>query len=687
MYRITFKLSSYSCTVPSIAWRLIEERSTSSNYRPDVQGLRGIAVILVVLYHIGFPLEGGFVGVDVFFVISGFVISRLIIAERASSDGFSFMNFFARRISRLVPLYAIVCLATILLAHFALSPFGEVQDVVRTGLWSAGFSANHQLLIENSYVGLEHNPLRHLWSLAVEEQFYLFFPVVFVGVLSLRSRGIRCEDRGNLLLIGIWASSFVLCVYFSHFGSTFLQSASFFIAPTRAWQFLSGAGVALNLEKKVDRYAGSLIVLRVASSAGLVWASLTFSEEAPYPGLWAVLPTLATVGLLCSSRPGTMLFRFLTLRPMRLAGELSYGVYLWHWPIVVFVSRHVTITPVVAASIVVASFALTALGFIVVENPVRTNFRSPQRAIVVLGVSLGAILGTSNWVGRSAEETFARALSPEVTSDAQMVRFGLGVRDTRLNLVGTCDDPSSTISDLQRDCSNHFEGDGVQVLLLGDSHAAALGDGLFLAGSQSDFGVTGFFEYGCPLIDGYTVQRIEDCVSSIRRSLEIVSEIRPEFVVLAQSYSAYVTYEQEATTVISADRDSPISAATKSRTQRLVADAGLRLRQLVDLGTKVLLVREVPFAIMPGTSTAIEFDAHSRLLELINEELNNQVASLPGVTLVDLAESICPIEPPCALDSEGRLLYWHKTHLNRRGSERLIPVWTELFGAKREQDK
>lgn len=673
--------------MPHVYRRPRNGHPVAPGFRPDVQGLRGVAVVLVILYHVGFPVKGGFVGVDVFFVISGFVITRLIVAEVVSSKRFSFTRFYARRISRLVPLYAVVTASVMIVAHFALSPFGEVQDVVKTGVWSAGFAANFQLLLENSYVGLEANPLRHLWSLAVEEQFYVFFPAVLVALVKWRFRGIRGEERANMIFGGLLLASFLLCAYWSHFGSEFLQRASFFIAPTRAWQFLAGAGTALYLEKLINQKSRSLSFVAITSVVGLIWSSLVITEDAPFPGLWAVLPTLAAVGILCSSQPGSAIHRMLSLSPLRVIGELSYGLYLWHWPIVVFVVRRTSLTPGIAILIVFVSLLLAGLSYLAVEKPIREGFRVPQRALFVLGASLFVTLGVAILVGRDAGRTYSRAVSPGVPADAQMVRFGLGARDTRLNLVNTCNDPSASITDLQKDCSNHLN-DGVnRVLILGDSHAAAIGDGLFMAGTQLGVEVIGYFEYGCPIIDGYTVQRIEDCEKSIQRSLELVGKLKPDVVVLAQSYTAYATFEQEATTVIDPDMDVPVPATTSARISHLITDATVRIRQLVEFGTRVVVVREVPFAVMPGTDTAMEFKAHSRLLSLINQELDRKVMWIGNVLLLDLTDYICPVDPPCALDSDGRLLYWHKTHLNRRGSERLVPVWTKLLMSQLQVDK
>lgn len=659
----------------SFAQRHVGWHSLGPDYRLDIQGLRGLAVVFVVLYHVGYPLPGGFTGVDIFFVISGYVITRLVLDNYSLAHHFSFKEFYSRRISRLMPLCALVTVVTVVVAHFRLSPFGEVQDVVSTGKWSIVFLANHQLLGVETYVGLESNPLRHLWSLAVEMQFYLAYPILLVSLLRLRSRGIRGEDRAAFLFVFFFLTSFAMCLYLSHFGGSISQRVSFFAAPTRAWQFLLGSAAVLYFEPRVSRDSSARRIVGFASVIGLVWSALVLVESSTYPGVWAILPTLSTFGILISSSPGSLLHRILTVWPLRFIGDLSYGLYLWHWPIVVYVERSHTMSLGYKIAVICVSLLLALASYSVIENPIRRSFRSPRRAVIILGLSISLLTAGVVVVGGSANRVYLRALSPTIEADAQLVRFGLGARDTILDFVDACSNPETPLVELEKVCTNSVNRDATRILLLGDSHAAALGDGLILAGDELGMSVMGFFEYGCPFIDGYAAQRIDDCVKSIEKSTALVREWKPDIVVIAQSYSAYATFEQEATSIVDVDPGIPFSQEVRTRVFGLVSDALVKIKELTEMGTKTILVREVPFAIMPGTSTKEEFLAHSRLLDLVNEEIDRQLIPNPRLTVLDPTSDVCPIGPPCALDNEGHLLYWHKTHLNRRGSERLKSFW------------
>ncbi len=189
----------------------------ATRYRKDIQGLRGVAILLVLIYHSGVALPGGFVGVDVFFVVSGFVITQLLVEELELTGGIDLKNFYARRARRLLPALAIVTVATLIFSFLALSPFGAQQEVVATGAASSVFIANFYLLIQDTYSNLGSNPLRHMWSLAVEEQFYLVFPVViFLAWKFLLNKTRNPKRNLSVLVVLAGMVSFYLSYGFSN---------------------------------------------------------------------------------------------------------------------------------------------------------------------------------------------------------------------------------------------------------------------------------------------------------------------------------------------------------------------------------------------------------------------------------------------------------------------------------------
>ena len=192
----------------------------ATEVRSDIQGLRGLAVLAVVAYHAQLPLPGGFVGVDMFFVISGWVVTNTVIRQ-VSGNSFSIIAFYSKRIKRLVPMLTVVNLATLLLIIVFLSPFGEIQKALSTVRWSTFFSANIELLRADTYSNLIGNPFRHLWSLAVEEQFYLFYPLLIFVIRTLNARlfHIQFEKALRVVSIVILVSSAVYCLSLSSHGT------------------------------------------------------------------------------------------------------------------------------------------------------------------------------------------------------------------------------------------------------------------------------------------------------------------------------------------------------------------------------------------------------------------------------------------------------------------------------------
>ncbi len=656
-----------------------QQFSVASHFRTDVQGLRAIAVGLVIAYHLELPIIGGFLGVDVFFVISGFVISRSIIRDFNSSAGFSLQSFFSRRAKRILPIFFVVTLLTLISSQFFLSPFGEIRQVTETATWSALVLANEQLLRSDSYLGLIGNPLRHLWSLAVEEQFYLVFPFIFFIYLKTSQKSVKGEDRARVALGTITALSLLVCVLSANSKSSFLAQFSFFSVFSRAWQFFFGVAVALSLEKFKLAKSRPQQFLVLASAVGILWSVFSFAEDRGYPGLWALLPTISTACLLFSSIPGSFTFRILSFRPLVNLGDISYSMYLWHWPIVVYASRFVELNFLNSSLIVLLTIFLSLITYRFIELPFRAIRVKNSHLVVAVALMSATLMLTSFLIRNYAKTVETRAFAPRVSEDFNLVQFGLGARDTGLNLVEPCSDPSSTLSQLLNQCSNGVVGRRPSVLLLGDSHAAAIGDGLFEAGQELGEGVFSFFEYGCPLIDDYTVQRIEDCRTSIVRSLELVEESNPRVVIIAQSYSAYLTSEQTATSIISPDSTVKFSEKVKSEIQLLIKKFEARLNQIGNSSTTVVILEEVPFAVMPGTRTFEEFKSHTRLLAEVNKQLNQVFSNSNRVKIVNVDNQLCKNDPPCAVDEFGKLQYWHKTHLNRTGSLRLSDFWADLL--------
>ena len=397
-------------------------------FRGDVQGMRAVAVVAVIVGHAGVA-PGGFIGVDVFFVISGFLITGLLLAEAARTDRISLTGFYARRARRILPAATLVLLVTVVASVLLLS-FLDAINVARDAIWSALFAANIHFAREGAdYFAQEQatSPLQHFWSLAVEEQFYLVWPLV-VGLVVLLARrrggGRSVPTRGLLvaiLLIG--AASFAWSVLHTPDSP---QSA-YFSSLTRAWELAVGAALAVLLHTgRHMRRRWLAEVLGWGGIAAIAVALVTYDEGIAFPGYLAALPVLGAATLIVagsSPRTSSTTNQLLSLRVPRVIGDWSYSLYLWHWPLLVLpvtrLQRDLTVPETLVA--VAATFGLSYLTFRFVETPFRTGrtWRVPRRALILYPASLVLVLSTalSSWAW-SEHQGGEHGNDPAITTDA-----------------------------------------------------------------------------------------------------------------------------------------------------------------------------------------------------------------------------------------------------------------------------
>jgi peptidoglycan/LPS O-acetylase OafA/YrhL len=371
--------------------------------RPDIQALRAIAVLLVLAFHFR-PLwvPGGFVGVDVFFVISGYLITGTLIAEATRNDSIRLLEFWGRRVRRLMPA-ATVVLACVLIGMALLLPVGTWPNVM-TQVVASAFSFENWVLAAQSVDYLQATapptPVQHFWSLSVEEQFYAAWPFLLLGGLLLaRKLGVRrvlvWRVATAVLFAGFLAWSIV--------ETSLSPSTAYFSTATRAWELLLGAGLALwQPARRMPLAVAS--TLAIAGVAAIAAAALVISPELPFPGSIALLPTVGAA-LVIASGLGAPRWRWVTAglswRPLTWIGDISYSLYLWHWPIVVFGMTFWPIDPQLptlwAAGGLVLSVGLAALSARFVERPFQRPLRdfSPWtvRRTAVLLASLLALTG------------------------------------------------------------------------------------------------------------------------------------------------------------------------------------------------------------------------------------------------------------------------------------------------------
>lgn len=347
--------------------------------RADIQGLRALAVLVVVAFHAGLPVRGGFTGVDCFFVISGFVITAMLRREWEETGRLSLPSFYLRRFKRLAPALSVVVGFTMLASALVLSPLGPQENVAKTGFGALFFVANW--VISSTTGGYFDqpagaNPLLHTWSLSVEEQFYFVFPALLYLGLRLRRAWLPVAVATAASLAGA------------------LALGGFYATPARAWEF--GVGALLTFV----RIRSPRVALVAAAAGGeLLLLSLgLIGSGTPFPSAWTLLPVAATALLILAGGAANPLSRLLAMRPLAAIGDRSYSIYLWHWPLIVFAAALWPDTPHVRLYAALISIVPAFVCFHVVEQPLRTIQFAPLRRFAVLAaavVTLPLVVGSA----------------------------------------------------------------------------------------------------------------------------------------------------------------------------------------------------------------------------------------------------------------------------------------------------
>jgi len=446
----------------------------SAKYRPDIDGLRAVAVLQVLAYHVGIHrLRGGFVGVDVFFVISGFLISSIILSELDSSR-FSLVAFYERRIRRIFPALVVMLLATTLLAYKFFLPAEFVAFA--KSLLAATFSVSNILFLHQSgYFDAPAlmKPLLHTWSLAVEEQFYVFLPLLLLVVR-------RYFPKRQVLLVSIVLTvSFIVSVI----GAFRSHDATFYLAPTRAWELLLGTLLAMNifpgistgLWRNVTSFFGLVLILA---------AGLGFNSSMPFPGAAALLPCAGAALIIAGGKSGrSIVGRALSLRPIVFIGMISYSLYLWHWPLIVFQETSGVLVKGLTPNgtkvvLILASGVIATLSWGFIEQPFRGRHFPLSRAAIFRLASVSAAVLLFLGAGVLATGGVPSRYPPEAVKVASFLDNTDAATDTQYR-VGTCFLTSkNSYQDFNPAVCLHHDPHKRNDLLIGDSHAAQLWYGL-----------------------------------------------------------------------------------------------------------------------------------------------------------------------------------------------------------------
>ena len=455
-----------------------------------MDGLRALAVIPVIFFHAGFQtFSGGFVGVDVFFVISGYLITSLILAEKQAGT-FSLIRFYERRARRILPALFLVMFACLPLAWLWLLP-EDMKSFSQSLVAVSAFSSNVHFWLQSGYFDTanELKPLIHTWSLAAEEQYYLLFPIFLLLTWRL----------GKRWIIAMLAAIAIISLAAAQWGSTSHPSATFYLLPTRGWELLLGAFAAFYLFETDESATTNENARQAFSIIGLLlitYAVFAFNRQTPFPSFYALIPTIGTAFVILFATQQTLVGKLLGTKPLVGIGLISYSAYLWHQPLFAFARHRLLDEPSTALLVALAAAALLLayLSWKYVETPFRNRQRIERSKVFFLGASCSALFVGIGLVGdfdggfsiRFDEKTLAALL----TKSAKLGDGGCHLSGDTYKLAG---------------CSKGAATNKSTIAIWGDSHASALVYELGKALAKRDLRVVEYTKDACPVsLDLYT---------------------------------------------------------------------------------------------------------------------------------------------------------------------------------------
>ncbi|MEM9048165.1 MAG: acyltransferase family protein [Pseudomonadota bacterium] len=650
-------------------------------YRPDIDGLRALAVLPVVLFHAKVPgFQGGFVGVDIFFVISGFLITAILI-EDLRAGRFSLLRFYERRVRRILPALLLVAAVTTLTAIAFLVP-PDLSDFARSLAGTLLFYANFVFAADVGYFDApaETKPLLHSWSLAIEEQFYIVFPLL----LWLLHRRVRSPFWP---LAGLAALSFTAAVY----ATAEDAPRAFFMPHLRAWELLAGALIALAPWRAWPR--------KLAEPAG--WAGLAllvapvflYSAETRFPGLAALPPVLGTALLIQAGRTaGLSAARFLAVPPLVGLGLISYALYLWHWPVLVF-SQYAAIGPLApaqTAGLLALSLFLAFASWRWIERPFRRPDRIARRPLFgmagLVALALLAVAGVLD-LTRGLPQRFPPQIVAMVEAK-QAMRAAYADCTRRNRQLGTAPEAADTLAFA---CRIGAPDAAPDFLVWGDSHAGVLVHAVDRAAQKA--GRAGWLLHhgGCPPLLDVTVARAHRSTACLRFNegvARFLAAERPALVLLAARWALAETgvgfgLESELPMRLSLDGAEDRASVFREGLRRSLAAIRATDAEAVLIGP----VPEIGFDPPARLAQAWRFGAGNPTGPTRAAFLTRQagvfssfdrLAAEHDATLIRPDSLLCP-QIYCAIVHSGQTLYFDDDHLSLAGAALLAPLFDPVL--------
>lgn len=608
-------------------------------HRAEIDGLRALAVLPVIFFHAGFEFfNGGFVGVDIFFVISGYLITTIIISEMAE-DNFSIVNFYERRARRIIPALFFVMAACLPFAWLWLMP-SDLKDFGQSLFAVSTFSSNILFWIEDGYFGAatELKPLIHTWSLAVEEQYYILFPIFLMLTWKL----------GIKLILILLSIVFLISLGVAQWGAYNSPSGNFFLLPTRGWEILVGVFTAFYLKYNTHLKSHTLNQVLSLLGFGMIgYSIIAFNETTPFPSLYALIPTIGTGLLILCAVPKTYVHKLLSIKFIVGIGLISYSTYLWHQPLLAF-TRHrflgelsdLNLIILCAASLVIAWFSWKF-----VEMPFRSKTKVSRRSIFKSALIFTLFFSvTGLWLhnNNGALDYYPKAKQKVLVSFINPSEY-VNKRHKQIRL-------------LEFSKSNEKK----DILIIGDSHSEDLVNAVFEAGLNNDIEFSSYYiSVACGVLFVRDKKDREDTNLNCQRKdssffnndLQIQMSLADEIWIISSWSQSDMIYMSK-----SIENIKTINKNIKLFGTKNFGNPSAKWYNTVDTD---------------DWSSAIFDDSDKSkyaTISKVNDDLSNLAKSL-GIEFFNTQHLICRGDDFCSNYVDGNIISYDGTHLTKHGAK------------------
>ena len=659
-----------------------------THYRPEIDGLRAFAVLPVILYHAGFKsFSGGYVGVDIFFVISGYLITNIILQE-ISNNNFRLKNFWERRARRILPALFFIMLISIPFSLLFMMP-NDVVQFFESLMSISIFSSNFYFMFKSGYfeTTTQLKPLIHTWSLSIEEQYYFIFPIFFVFAWKY----FKSFTLPFLIII------FIFSLGLSHWASLYKPHIAFYLMPTRAWELLLGVFCSYYFfyynKNFISKNYINKKVKNALSFLGfvlIILSILIYSDTTPFPGFYALLPTIGTLLIIIFCDTKTFLYKFLCQKFFIGIGLISYSAYLWHQPLFSFLKyKNIPETNSLSLMIVILlTLPLSYLTYQFIEKPFRNKKFLNTNKIFSLAVIFSIFFLVIGYYGHK-KEGFPNRLN---SFQANLFK---DATDTFIN----CKNKNLKNIHINEICIVGNNKNDIDYAIIGDSHAQMMAPPIIKIGKSKGKRTAVMVKGGCPPIQDVLIARgnskIGVCKDLADVQYEFIKKNNIKIVFLISRWSLYLDKKD-----FNNEKNAYFIITKKNKTQSInytrmnfIKYLNKSIKKYKDIGVRVVLIEQIPVQKINPVKNIINIDAKnmkdiyeknsvekikSYQYLLYSNTLIKEIAKLNKIESIDLSNNLCG-NYTCSLIKDNRLIYREQSHLNKYGALSLINRFEQIM--------